>query len=85
MIYAYRPRTLTGFYTLLVGAQQERLWRIYMADSMWALATGQRIRPEAWKPYSEMIRQRSERRDTRSGREILNDTAAHLRGIAERG
>ena len=73
-------------YGLILHEHQRKMWAIHTADSLWVMATGQRINADAWRPYSEIIDIRPRAKaDNRSGAEIARDTIKKLKKYARKG
>lgn len=62
----------------LRGKQKQEMRDVYIADLLWVIASGRRLKSEA-KPYSEQLSSANLPRDNRSGKEILADVRENIR------
>lgn len=62
----------------LRGKRKQERREAYIADLLWVIASGRRLKSEA-KPYSEQMGSANLPRDDRSGKEILEDVRNNIR------
>jgi hypothetical protein len=64
---------------LVDRALEEHSYKLYVADCLWLLATEQRMKPEALRPYSEILDGAKAPPKDESATEILEGIKAKLR------